>query len=89
MPRLTVPIDVLPEDTRYRDTGCSLSPSCLSCPLARCRYDEPAGAVTVRRADRDARILALRRQQLSVREVARRAGVTTRTVQRALRRNGL
>ncbi len=89
MSRQTVPLDVLPEDTRYRDTGCSLSPSCLNCPLVRCRYDEPAGAVTVRRADRDARILALRRQHLPVREVARRAGVTTRTVQRALRRNGL
>lgn len=22
------------------DTGCSVSPSCFSCPLARCKYDD-------------------------------------------------
>ncbi len=33
--------DALPEHADYRDTGCDLAPSCLRCPLRRCRYDEP------------------------------------------------
>ena len=36
--------DALPENQDFRDTGCSLSPRCLDCPLPRCRYDEPGGA---------------------------------------------
>ena len=30
----------LPEHASYKDTGCDLAPSCLSCPLARCRFDK-------------------------------------------------
>ena len=36
--------DALPEHTRYRDDGCDLFTSCLTCPLPRCRYDVPGGA---------------------------------------------
>ena len=25
----------------YRDTGCSIAPKCLECPLPQCRYDDP------------------------------------------------
>ncbi|KKL55940.1 hypothetical protein LCGC14_2250390 [marine sediment metagenome] len=24
----------------FRDTGCSIAPSCLECPLPACRYEE-------------------------------------------------
>ena len=24
----------------YRDTGCSIAPECLECPLPQCRYDQ-------------------------------------------------
>jgi hypothetical protein len=85
----TTPDDPLPEHARYRDTGCEVSPSCLRCPLARCRYDTPGGLTAIRRMARDARILALREQELSVREIARATGLATRTIQRAFRRNGL
>lgn len=81
--------DPLPENARYRDTGCEISDSCLSCPLARCRYDTPGGLTSIRRSERDTEILALRRQRLTVRQIARATGLATRTVQRALRRNGL
>ncbi len=33
--------EALPEYANYRDTGCDLAPSCLSCPFVRCRYDKP------------------------------------------------
>lgn len=40
-----------PIKMHYRDTGCSLAPRCLECPLPRCRYDEPTPArVNVRQA---------------------------------------
>jgi AraC-like DNA-binding protein len=79
--------DALPEHTRYVDAGCSVHPSCLTCPLVRCRYDEPGGVRTLLSADRDAQILSLRRQgDLTVKAIARRAGVSRRTVFRVLAR---
>ena len=33
--------DILPEQTKYRDDGCDVHPSCLTCPLERCRYRGP------------------------------------------------
>ena len=33
--------------------GCDLHPSCLSCPLVRCRYDEPGGARRLLSDERD------------------------------------
>ena len=36
--------DALPEHITYQDTGCELAPSCLTCPLERCQYDDPVGA---------------------------------------------
>ena len=35
--------EALPEYASYRDTGCDLAPSCLSCPFVRCRHDYPDG----------------------------------------------
>lgn len=32
--------EALPEHATYRDTGCDLAPSCLSCPFVHCRYDK-------------------------------------------------
>ncbi len=43
IPLLRPRIDALPEHTRYNDNGCDLYPSCLRCPLPRCRYEEPGG----------------------------------------------
>jgi hypothetical protein len=68
--------DALPE--HYGDTGCDLSPSCLTCPLAHCRYD--AGVREQRQDDRQQRIVELRRQGWTPERVAAALGVSRRTV---------
>lgn len=79
-------IDALPEHTRYRDKGCDLYPSCLRCGLPRCRYDDPGGARAMLREGRDAAILRLAREQsLGPDELARRFGLSRRTIFRVLR----
>jgi len=78
--------DALPENTRYADTGCEVHPSCLTCPLVRCRYDEPGGTRRLVSRGRDRSIVALRRAGEGVEEIAGRFGVSRRTVFRALAR---
>lgn len=79
--------DSLPENTRYADTGCSVHPSCLTCPLVRCRYDEPGGVRALLSVDRDAAILRLRRAgTLTAEQIAARLGISRRTVFRVLAR---
>ena len=73
----------------YRDEGCEISPSCLRCPLPRCKYDEPHFARAQRRRQRDNLVVNARiREGLTVAEVARRFALSHRTVFRILRRNG-
>lgn len=76
--------DALPENLHYRDDGCDIHPRCLTCPLPRCRYEEPGGLRSLLNQDRDSRIRTLRRQGLSVEELARRFQVSRRTVFRVL-----
>ena len=78
--------DALPENTQYNDTGCDVHPSCLTCPLVRCRYDEPGGARKLFSEDRDRVIVSLQREGVHVEAIARRFGVSRRTVFRALAR---
>ena len=78
--------DTLPEHVEYRDKGCDVFPSCLRCPLPRCRYDEPGGVRAILNRIRDREIRRLRREhELPVDEIARRFRVSRRTVFRALR----
>ncbi|MCY4454695.1 MAG: hypothetical protein OXC56_00090 [Chloroflexi bacterium] len=77
--------DALPEHVDYRDSGCDLFPSCLSCPLPRCRYDEPGGVRAMLNRTRDREIRRMRLDdQVPVNEIARRFHVSRRTVFRAL-----
>jgi hypothetical protein len=78
--------DALPEHTQYADTGCDVHPSCLTCPLVRCRYDEPGGVRKVSNEDRDLVIVGLLREGVPIDLIARRIGVSRRTVFRALAR---
>lgn len=80
------PYDTLPEETQYVDTGCSLAPSCLNCPLRRCQYDEPGGLRAIRRRERDAGIVVLLEAGVTAREAAAISGFSLRTVQRARER---
>lgn len=79
-------IDALPEHTDYVDRGCDLYPSCLSCPLPRCRYEEPGGAAAMIRNGRDASILRLAREDgMSVDRLAQMFGLSRRTIFRVLK----
>ncbi|MEX1193440.1 MAG: helix-turn-helix domain-containing protein [Dehalococcoidia bacterium] len=76
--------DSLPETTRYRDDGCDISESCFTCPLPRCRYEEPGGLRALLNEARDREILDLRNRGVSVEALATRFGVSRRTVFRVL-----
>jgi transcriptional regulator of acetoin/glycerol metabolism len=78
--------DSLPEHTPYQDTGCEVHNSCLTCPLVRCRFDEPGGARKLVAEQRDRSIVLAQRQGGNVDSIARRFGVSRRTVFRALAR---
>jgi hypothetical protein len=76
--------DSLPEYTRYRDDGCDISQSCLTCPLPRCRYEEPGGLRALLNETRDRQIIQLRLKGVPVEELAGRFGVSRRTVFRVI-----
>ena len=79
---------VAPEEQEYRDEGCELSPSCLRCHLPRCKYDVPRDGREEHRRERDRLLIEARyREGLPVGEVARKFGLSQRTVYRILRRH--
>jgi hypothetical protein len=81
--------DALPEHFEYRDEGCDLFSSCLTCPLPRCRYDEPGGARTMMNRVRDDEIRRLRFDAgVPVDEISVRFRVSRRTVFRVLKAGG-
>jgi hypothetical protein len=78
--------EALPEHSVYRDEGCDLSPSCLACPLPRCRYDESGGARTMVNRVRDEEIRRMRLDAgMPVEDISRYFQVSRRTVFRVLR----
>jgi hypothetical protein len=68
---------------RYTDTGCSVAPSCLVCPLPACALD--AG----RHAARNAEIVQLTRAGWSKRRLAAHYGLSVRQVGRIRRAAGV
>jgi hypothetical protein len=76
--------DSLPENTRYRDDGCSISESCFDCPLPRCRYEEPGGLRAVLNSVRDEEMTQLRLAGMSVEDLAGHFSVSRRTVFRVI-----
>jgi hypothetical protein len=79
--------DALPEYTHYVDSGCDIHPSCLTCPLERCRYDAVGGARAIRGEERDRRIVASwRAGGRTVGALASEFQVSRRTVFRVLSR---
>lgn len=81
-----VRLTALPEFTPYHDTGCDLAPSCLSCPLVRCRYDDPGGARRAALDLRDHRIWRRRDDGLGPDALAVEFGLSRRSVFRILAR---
>ena len=80
-------VDAVPEFYHYEDTGCEVSPSCLNCPLPRCKYDDPVWFQRHQRLSKDLDVLtAMRLEDLAVEEAAERFSVTVRTIFRIMRR---
>ena len=78
--------DLPPEFCHYRDEGCELAGSCLSCPFSKCVYEEPGGKRQMLKGRRNAEMARLfTGDGKTVREIAEKFGVSTRTVQRALK----
>ena len=87
LPARRVREDALPENLEYADSGCDLWDRCLTCPLPRCRYDEPGGARQLFLRERDREIARLYRGDgVSIDVLARRFGISRRSVFRSLRR---
>lgn len=81
--------DALPEGVDYPDEGCDVAPSCFTCPLPVCKFDYPGvmGSYAKRWFHRDIRAEAIRRDRaagMMVEDIARRHGVSLRTVERAI-----
>ena len=75
--------NALPEQAVYEDTGCDLYPSCLACPLVKCRYDPAPGPVP-RNMERNARIHRRFNEGEKVIRLAESFGLSRRTVFRIL-----
>ena len=78
--------DALPEHLDYRDGGCELSPSCLRCPLVRCRYDEPGGARKLQQLSRDTAVQVHRQEGVGIDALAAEFDISRRSVFRSLAR---
>ena len=79
--------DSFPEEREYQDDGCDLFPSCLNCPLPVCRYDELGRRVHWAKRLRDREVLrSYNIEGTSIKELARRFGLSQRTVYRIIRR---
>ncbi len=76
----------LPEYSHYEDTGCEAAPSCLECPLAMCKYDDPGWDKRLAKAKRDAEIMKQRQAGIGIDRIAASTGVSRRTVYRILSR---
>ena len=81
------------ESVNYADTGCpdGLYPSCLNCPLSRCRYDVGGLGRGIRAclAEEKAKVVQALwlEEELTRQEIASRLGVSRDTVGRYLRRH--
>jgi hypothetical protein len=76
--------DTLPEETRYRDDGCAVNPTCLTCPLPRCRYDDDRTLRAILNEPRDLAIVEAKENGVSIAEISSRFGVSKRTIFRIL-----
>ena len=72
--------EALPEDHDYKDLGCELAPSCLSCPFPQCRHDLPGGARELVLRQRDEALRARWKEGANADTLATEFGVSRRTV---------
>ena len=68
----------------FSDTGCELSPTCLGCTQVICKYDDPNWTGRLDLKARDAHIVKLRQDGMTVKDIAKEVGVSERTTYRVL-----
>ena len=78
--------DTLPENTRYKDVGCDLSPSCLKCHLPLCKYDDPGWVKREKRISRDKKIYDLKMEGILLEDLSKQFKVSSRTIHRIIKR---
>ena len=84
---VTAMANELPDYDNYKDEGCEASPSCLTCPLPQCRYDNPIWFQRYRRLARDSRIWkTIKSESLTANKAAERFSVTPQTIFRIIQR---
>ena len=79
-----------PSGKRY-DDGCDVHDRCVTCPFEQCKWDDPVAFNRARRRERDASIVAYRREHpdLRVGAMADHFGITRRQFERIwANRNG-
>ena len=76
--------DALLEGTRYRDDGCDVSPSSLTCPLEQCRYEVHGGLRALRNIPRDEEVVRLRATGVAPVDIAEQFAISKRSVFRIL-----
>lgn len=72
----------------YPDTGCKVSPSCFTCPLAECVFDAPLPGTALRAWQGDswrAQAQALLASGAKRIEIQRQLGLSRSTIYRSLR----
>ena len=72
--------------TSYTDDGCEVSPTCLTCPLAACRYDDNQ-FYRVWHRGRGARAQVLQQVQsggIPLLQASGALGITVKSLKRAL-----
>ena len=76
-----------PKFNYYKDEGCEISPSCLTCPLPQCKYDDPISFQRHKRLAKDFEMWnTIRSESLTTDEAAERFSVTPRTIFRIIHR---
>ncbi len=76
--------DMLPDYADYRDTGCEFAPSCLRCPLRRCKEDvDPAPPPSMHARDREI-VMLRQRHRVPIDMLAGTYGLTRRSIFRIL-----
>jgi len=68
------------------DTGCEFCPRCLECTFKDCLESIPRGMQQMRLKLRASAMKKMRHSGIGVKEVAQAFGVSTRTVQREMKR---
>ena len=68
----------------YIDTGCSLFPKCLECPLPRCRYDMRVGEQRLRKMLRNLKIKQEWDERRTLKELAEEYGLSEWTIRRVV-----